>query len=75
MIDSIVPVTYQKTSFTGVLPTGVAGMGRIESQQWSQTVYPNGSTVTRIYHNTIEIYDSKGVVNKHNQPNQIDLMV
>jgi hypothetical protein len=75
MSNSIVPVTYQKTSFTGVLPTGTPGMGRIESQQWSQTIYPNGSTVTRIYHNTIEIYDSKGVVNKHNQPNQIDLMV
>jgi hypothetical protein len=75
MTDSIRPVTLVDTSFTGVLPAGTVGRGVIKKEIWQQTTYPNGSTVTNIYHNTIEIYDSRAVVTKHNQPNQIDLMV
>lgn len=75
MSESVVPITYQKTSFTGVLSTGIVGRGNIQSEQWSQTTYPNGAVVTRIYHNTIEIYDNSGSLTQHNKPNQIDLMV
>lgn len=75
MTDSIRPVTLVNTSFTGVLPSGTVGRGSIKQEIWTQTTYPNGTTVTRIHHNTIEVYDSRGVVTKHNQPNQIDLMV
>lgn len=75
MSDAIVPVTLYSTSFTGVLPTGSVGKGAIHKEAWQQTTYPNGSVVTRIYHNIIEVYDNRAVVTKHNQPNQIDMMV
>ena len=75
MSDSIRPVTLVNTSFTGVLPSGTVGRGFIKQEIWQQTTYPNGAVVTRINHNTIELYDSRAVVNKHNQPNQIDIMV
>jgi hypothetical protein len=75
MSDAIVPVTLYSTSFTGVLPTGSVGKGAIHKEARQQTTYPNGSVVTRIYHNTIEVYDNRAVVTKHNQPNQIDMMV
>ena len=74
-MNSISPVTFYSTSFTGVLPTAAVGKGAIHKEVWQQTTYPNGSVVTRIYHNTIEIYDNRAVVTKHNQSNQIDMMV
>jgi hypothetical protein len=75
MTDSIRPVTLVNNSFTGVLPASAVGRGVIKQEIWQQTTYPNGSTVTNIYHHTIEVYDSRAVVTKHNQPNQIDMMV
>ena len=75
MIESSAPVTLYKTSSSGILPTGAVGKGRLENEVWSQTTYPNGTVVTRIYYNEIEIYDSNAVITKHNQPNQIDIMV
>jgi hypothetical protein len=74
-IAPVAPVTLYSTSFTGVLPTGAVGKGAIHKEAWQQTTYPNGSVVTRIYHNIIEVYDNRAVVTKHNQPSQIDMMV
>ncbi len=74
-MNTITPVTLYATSFTGVLPTAAVGKGAIHKEVWQQTTYPNGSVVTRIHHNTIEIYDNRAVLTKHNQPNQIDLMI
>jgi hypothetical protein len=54
---------------------GPVGKGAIHKESWQQTTYPNGSVVTRIYHNIIEVYDNRATVTKHNQPNQIDMMV
>jgi hypothetical protein len=51
------------------------GRGFIKQEIWQQTTYPNGSKVTNIYHHIIEVYDSRAVVTKHNQPNQIDMMI
>jgi len=75
MSDYVTPITLYNTSFTGVMPTAVVGRGVINKEEWQQTTYPNGAVVTRVYHNTIEIYDNRGVVTKYNQPNQIDMMV
>jgi hypothetical protein len=75
MTDAIRPVTLVDTSFSGVLPSGTVGRGTIKKEIWQQTTYPNGATVTNIHYNTIEVYDNRGVVTKHNQPNQIDRMV
>ena len=75
MNDSIIPVTQFATSFTGVLPIATVGKGVVQQESWQQTTYPNGATVTRIYHNSIEVYDSHAVVIKHNEPNQIDMMI
>ena len=74
-MDSIRPTTLSDTSFTGVLPSGTVGRGFIKKEIWQQTTYPNGSKVTNVYYNTIEIYDSRAVVTKHNQPNQLDIMI
>jgi hypothetical protein len=51
------------------------GKGVINKTVWQQTTYPNGSVVTRRYHDAIEVYDKNAVVTKHNQQNIIDLMV
>jgi hypothetical protein len=75
MSDYVTPITLYNTSFSGVMPTAAVGRGVIHKEEWQQTTYPNGSVVTRVYHNTIEIYDSRGVVTKYNQPNQIDMMI
>ncbi len=74
MTDSIIPVTQFATSFTGVLASAAVGKGVVKQENWQQTTYPNGATVTRIYHNSIEVYDNRAVVTKHNQPNQIDML-
>jgi len=74
-MSDIVPVTLYNTNFTGVLPLGATGRGIIRREDWQQTTYPNGAVVTRLYYNVIEIYDSKAMVTKHNQPNLIDRMV
>jgi len=75
MSDSITPITLYKTSSTGVLPTSAVGKGVIKQESWQQTTYPNGAVITRLYYDTIEIYNSQGVLNKYNQPNQIDRMI
>jgi hypothetical protein len=75
MIDSIVPITTFDRNFTGVMPTGSIGKGVVHQETVQVTAYPDGATVTRIYHNSIEVYDNRGVVTKHNLPNQIDMMV
>jgi hypothetical protein len=75
MSSSIAPITTFDRSFTGVLPSGSVGKGVIHQQTVQVTTYPDGATVTRIYHNSIEVYDNRGVVTKHNVPNQIDMMV
>jgi hypothetical protein len=69
------PITFYNTSFTGILPTAAVGKGVINKTVWQQTTYPNGSVVTRRYHDTIEIYDKNAVITKHNQQNIIDMMV
>jgi hypothetical protein len=74
MSDSIIPVTQFATSFTGVLPIATVGKGVVKQESWEQTTYPNGATVTRIYHNSIEVYDNRAVVTRHNEPNVIDIM-
>ena len=75
MSNSTVPVTQYATSFTGILPTAAVGKSAVQKQIWQQTTYPNGSVVTKIYYDTVEIYNSQAVVTKYNQPNQIDMMV
>jgi hypothetical protein len=72
-IDSIVPVTVFKTSHTGVLATGTPGIGRIQSEVWSNTVYPQGSSVTKIVHYAVSIYDNHASLKEYNQPNKIDI--
>lgn len=74
MTNSVTPVTYDRTAYSGVLASPAAGKGRIEIEQTIQTAYPNGLTVTRIYHSEIEVYDSKAVVSKYNQPHNVDMM-
>jgi len=75
MSDSLVPITLYKTSTSGVLPTAAVNRSVIKQENWQQTTYPNGSVITRIYYDSIEIYNSQGVLNKYNQPNQIDRMI
>jgi hypothetical protein len=75
MSDSIIPVTQFATSFTGVLPIATVGKGVVKQESWQQTTYPNGATVTRIYHNSIEVYDNRAVVTRHNEPNIIDILI
>lgn len=75
MTDSAVPVTYDRTSYSAVLASPAVGKGRIEATHIEQTVYPNGLVVTRIHHNEIQVYDNKAQITRHNQPNQVDLMV
>ena len=75
MTNAIGPVTTFDRSFTGVLPTGSIDKGVIHQKTVQVTTYPNGATVTRIYHNSIEVYDNRGIVTKHNLPNLIDMMV
>jgi hypothetical protein len=74
MSDSIMPVTQFATSFTGVLPIATVGKGVVKQESWQQTTYPNGARVTRIYHNSIEVYDNRAVVTRHNEPNIIDML-
>ena len=75
MSDPIVPVTLHKTTFSGVLASPAVGKGRVDSETWSQTTYPGGSTVTRIYHQSIEVYDNRAVVAQHNVCPSLDVMV
>ena len=75
MTESIRPVTQFANSFTGVLPIATVGKGVVQQESWQQTTYPNGATVTRIYHNSIEVYDNRAVVTRHNEPNIIDILI
>ena len=74
MTDSIMPVTQFANSFTGVLPIATVGKGVVQQESWQQTTYPNGATVTRIYHNSIEVYDNRAVVTRHNVRPNLDVM-
>ena len=75
MSDPILPVvTLQKTTVSGVLAFPAVGKGRVESETWSQTTYPNGSTVTRRYHQSIEVYDNRAVITQHNGSPSLDVM-
>ena len=75
MSDPIAPVTLHKTTFSGVLAAPAVGKGRVESETWSQTTHPNGSTVTRIYHQSIEVYDNRAVLTQHNVRPNLDVMI
>ena len=72
MSETIIPVTRYATHFSGVLPSGSVDRGIIKQETVEQTTYPNGATVTRVYENAVEVYDSRGVVNR---PNQVDVMI
>jgi hypothetical protein len=74
MTDSIMPVTQFANSFTGVLPIATVGKGVVQKESWQQTTYPNGATVTRVYHNSIEVYDNRAVVTRHNVRPNLDVM-
>ena len=74
MIDSIMPVTQFANRYTGVLPIATVGKGVVQQESWQQTTYPNGATVTRIYHNSIEVYDNRAVVTRHNVRPNLDVM-
>jgi hypothetical protein len=74
MTDSIMPVTQFANSFTGVLPIATVGKGVVQQESWQQTTYPNGATVTRVYHNSIEVYDNRAVVIRHNVRPNLDVM-
>lgn len=75
MSNSITPVTLYDTSFSSVLASTAVGKGVISTETWQQTTYPNNAVVTRIHYDTVEVYDNRAVLTKHNQPNQIDMMV
>jgi hypothetical protein len=75
MTDSVIPVTQFATSYTGVLPIATVGKGVVQQESWHQTTYPKGASVKRIYHNSIEVYDNRAVVTKHNEPNVIDMLI
>jgi hypothetical protein len=75
MSETIIPVTRYATHFSGVLPSGSVDRGIIRQEKIEQTVYPNGATVTRVYESVTEVYDSRGVVNLPNRPNQVDVMI
>jgi hypothetical protein len=68
------PVTQFANSFTGVLPIATVGKGVVQQESWQQTTYPNGATVTRVYHNSIEVYDNRAVVTRHNVRPNLDVM-
>lgn len=72
--DPVIPITYDRTKYSGVMASPVVGKGRIQVENFTQTVYPNGLTVTRIHHNEIEVYDNKAVISRHNLPQQLDQM-
>lgn len=74
MTDSVTPITYDRTFFSGVMSSNAVGKGRVEKEQIIQTIYPNGQTVTRIYQYEVEVYDVRAVVSRHNQPPLLDLM-
>jgi len=74
MTDSIMPVTQFANSFTGVLPIATVGKGVVKQESWQQTTYPNGALVTRVYHNSIEVYDNRAVVTRHNVRPNLDVM-
>jgi hypothetical protein len=74
MTDSIMPVTQFANSFTGVLSIATVGKGVVKQESWQQTTYPNGATVTRVYHNSIEVYDNRAVVTRHNVRPNLDVM-
>ena len=74
MSDSVMPVTQFANSFTGVLPIATVGKGVVKQESWQQTPYPNGATVTRVYHNSIEVYDNRAVVTRHNVRPSVDVM-
>ena len=74
MSDSVMPVTQFANSFTGVLPIATVGKGVVQQESWQQTTYPNGATVTRVYHNSIEVYDNRAVVTRHNVRPNLDVM-
>jgi hypothetical protein len=75
MSETIIPVTRYATHFSGVLPSGSVDRGIIRQEKIEQTTYPNGATVTRVYENVVEVYDSRGVVSLQNRPNQVDVMI
>lgn len=75
MTDSVMAITYDRTSYSGVLASNVVSKGRIEAEQVVQTIYPNGLTVTRIYHDEIEVYDNRAVVSQHNKSHTLDMMI
>ena len=75
MTDSIMPVTQFANRYTGVLPIATVGKGVVQQESWQQTTYPNGATVTRVYHASIEVYDNRAVVTRHNEPNIIDILI
>ena len=75
MTDSIMPVTQFANRYTGVLPIATVGKGVVKKESWQQTTYPNGATVTRIYHNSIEVYDNRAVVTRHDVRPNLDMMV
>ncbi len=74
MTDSIMPVTQFANRYTGVLPIATVGKGVVQQESWQQTTYPNGATVTRVYHNSIEVYDNRAVVTRHNVRPNLDVM-
>lgn len=73
MTDAIGPVTQIKTSHYGPMPTAAVGQNHIKTTVWSLTTYPDGSTVTKIEHYTITLYDRHARAIEYNRPNQIDL--
>jgi hypothetical protein len=75
MSDSIIPVTLYKTSVTGILPIGAPPMGKVKSETWSQTVYPNGAAVTKVVHQSVSVYDDRAVLKQYNLPNKLDIMI
>lgn len=74
MTDSIVPVTYIDTTHSAVLASPAIGKGHIEVEQTQRTVYPNGLSVTNIYHHTVEVYDNRGFLTSHNHAHLIDMI-
>lgn len=74
MSDSIIPITLHKTSVTGVLATGIPNMGKVQSEMWSLTTYPQGNSVTKVVYNTVSVYDNRAALTEYNRPNQLDVM-
>ncbi len=74
MSNPVIPITTDKVTYSGVLASPAMGKGRVEVEQAIKTVYPDGAMVMRVYHNEIEVYDSKAVVSRHNQPHLLDIL-